>query len=278
MNYTRQQYKVYLDSLANEGRVIPDYEHGEIWAEWITQQCRDLGCRDFTSHAATADRIRKAVGSLRKLFADNPKGQRLHPSRFLTRISEKKVVMADFVGIVGATRDIEPINLSATAAAWMDSAELSKDLGRIEQSLLGANLGYFNTKDIASALEVQHRHILRWVTPYPLPNPLGPGMICLEDGECDWVRRQQSRYVIGAKVPTPGVLRTLLKNKSAFREEILPAVVAHNQLMILYGEALIKVNQWARRLLSYDDNDDMVSHLVDHLMALHCMLRNAREL
>lgn len=276
-NPTREQYKLHLDTLAKEGRVIPDYEHGEIWAEWVTRQCRDLGCREITHHASTADRIRKAFGSLRKDLADNPNCQRLHPSRFLTKMSEKRVSLEKYGGFVGSTRDVDPITISATAAAWMDSAELSKALGRTEQTLTGANLGYFNTRDTPSALEVQHRHVLRWVTPYPLPSPLGPHMICLEDGERTWVRRQQSRHVIGAKVPTPGVLRTLLANKDAFRKEILPAVVAHNQLMILYGEALIEVNQWARRLLSHDETDEIVTNLVDRLRALHCMLRDARE-
>lgn len=277
-NPTREQYKLHLDTLANEGRVIPDYEHGVIWAEWVTRQCRDLGCREFTHHASTADRIRKAMGSLRKDLADNPNDQRLHPSRFLTRVSKKRIVLVDFGDLVGENGKIEPASLSATGVAWMDSAHLSKAVGQMEQSLSRVNLGYFNSRDDPSVLATQHRHVLRWVTPYPLPNPLGPGMICLEDGACSWVRQQQSRIVVGGKVPTPGVLRALLANQDVFRKDILPTVVAHNQLMILYGEALIEINRWARRLLSYDETDDIVTHLIDRLKALHCMLRDAREL
>lgn len=276
-NQTREQYKQYLETLSNEGRVIEDHAQGEVWAEWVTRQCRDLGCREFTHHAATADRIRKALGSLRKDLADNPNNQRLHPSRFLTRVSEKRIVLVDFGDLVGENGKIEPSTLSATGVAWMDSADLSKTVGQMEQSLSRVNLGYFNSRDDPSALATQHRHVLRWVTPFPLPNPLGPGMICLEDGECAWVRRQQSRIVVGGKVPTTRVLRALIANQDVFRDKILPAVVAHNQLMILYGEALIEVNQWARRLLSYDEKDEMVSHLVDRLKALHVMLRDARE-
>jgi hypothetical protein len=269
---------LHLDTLANEGRVIEDHAQGEVWAEWVTRQSRDLGCRSFCHHAATADHVRKALGNLRKHLADSPNAQRLHPSRFLTRISDKRIVIADFGKLLGETGEIDPVTLSATGVAWMDSAHLSKALGRLEQSLSGNGLGYFNSSPDLSALATQHRHVLRWVTPYPLPNPLGPGMICLEDGECAWVRRQQSRFVIGGKVPSPGVLRGLLANRDEFRDEILPAVVAHNQLLIIYGEGLKEINDWGTRLLSYDQTDDFVTFLVDRLREMHRMLRDAREL
>lgn len=277
-NQTREQYKLHLDTLANEGRVIQDQGTGELWAEWVTRQCKDLGCRDFSHHAETAERVRKALGSLRKNLADNPKTQRLHPARFLSRISDRRIVIADFGELIGESGEIDPVTLSATGVAWMDTAHLSKALGRMEQSLSGTGLGYFNTSPDLSALGTQHRHVLRWVTPFPQPTPIGPGLISLEDGDKAWVRRQQSRFVIGAKVPTSRILRTLLKKRHEFRDEILPAVVAHNQLLIIYGEALVEINDWARRLLSYDDTDEVVTYLVDRLRALHCMLRDAREL
>lgn len=277
-NPTREQFKLHLDTLANEGRVIQDHDQGEIWADWVTRQCRDLDCREFSHHAATADRVRRALGSLRKNLADNPEGQRLHPSRFLTRISDKRIKIADFGELLGQTGEIDPASLSATSAAWMDCAQLSKALGRMEQSLSGNGLGFFNTRPDLSALATQHRHVLRWVTPFPLPTPLGPGLISLDDGDKAWVRRQQSRFVIGGKLPTPGILRPLLKSREEFRREILPAVVAHNQLLILYGEALVEMNAWGKRLLSYDNTDEFVTFLVDRLKELHRMVRDAREL
>ncbi|MEQ8821815.1 MAG: hypothetical protein RLY93_16375 [Sumerlaeia bacterium] len=271
-NVTREKFARWYQELSERNLVIDDHEEGAVWAQSLADQVDKKGCAEPEAHEQDAKSVQLALGRQRKAWSDNPYDDRLKLHELIQKISDKKARL-----FPAASNFAQPeAKIGATTWAALESAEIGRALGKMEQILGRSNLLYFNTGTEAKYLEAQHRHVLQWVTPYPLPDRLHPSMICLGMGETKWVKLQQARYIIGVKVPSPGVLGKLLANNDEFRKKTIPKVVAHNRMLSYYGGMLKEINLLARLFLSTDPEDDMVRHVVEKLQDLHVLIQEAR--
>jgi hypothetical protein len=101
-------------------------------------------------------------------------------------------------------------------------------------------------------------------------------MFALDASEANWVKTRQTRYIIGAKVPAPGILAKLIASDDELRKDTLPRIVAHNRMLTHYGKMLKDLGLIGRCFLDIDPEHDLIQLIVSQLQALHELIRDAR--